>query len=216
MPWWWMWGRGKWPWCRFAMPLNACHCHAERSEASRYTALRFHGSSGASLNITFVRSAPSRSASKSAAPSPPRHISHHQQGEKERAAFAGSSFDPDPPAMQLDQRTRSPYYRLTIVTRNVIIHCMIRSFRDRDTERLFARQAAPRLPTTIIRVAQRKLAMLDAASQLADLRVPPGNHLEQLTGNRVGQYSIRINDQWRICFQWRDGNAYEVEIVDYH
>jgi proteic killer suppression protein len=93
---------------------------------------------------------------------------------------------------------------------------MIKSFRDRDTERLFARQAALRLPPTIQRVAQRKLAMLDAADQLADLRVPPGNRLEQLTGDRIGQHSIRINDQWRIGFQWRDGNAYDVEIVDYH
>ena len=93
---------------------------------------------------------------------------------------------------------------------------MIKSFRDRDTERLFARRAAPRLPPTIHRVAQRKLAMLDAADQLADLRVPPGNRLEQLTGTRLGQHSIRINDQWRICFQWRNGNAYDVEIVDYH
>lgn len=93
---------------------------------------------------------------------------------------------------------------------------MIRSFRDRDTERLFARQTASRLPPTIQRVAQRKLAVLDAASQLADLRVPPGNHLEQLTGDRVGQHSIRINNQWRICFRWHDGNAYDVEIVDYH
>ena len=93
---------------------------------------------------------------------------------------------------------------------------MIRSFRDRDTERLFARQATPRLPPKIHRVAQRKLAMLDAANQLADLRVPPGNRLEQLTGDRLGQHSIRINDQWRICFRWHDDNAYDVEIVDYH
>jgi proteic killer suppression protein len=93
---------------------------------------------------------------------------------------------------------------------------MIQSFRDRDTERLFARQPAPRLPSTIQRVALRKLVMLDAAERLDDLRVPPGNRLEQLTGDRAGQHSIRINDQWRICFEWRDGNAYLVEIVDYH
>jgi toxin HigB-1 len=93
---------------------------------------------------------------------------------------------------------------------------MIQSFRDRDTERLFARQQAPSIPSTIQRVALRKLVMLDAAEQLTDLRVPPGNRLEQLAGDRAGQYSIRINDQWRICFVWRDGNAYHVEIVDYH
>lgn len=108
-----------------------------------------------------------------------------------------------------------------IITLDVIIARryyarMIKSFRDRQTERLFARQAAPRLPSTIQRIAQRKLALLDAADQLADLRIPPGNRLEQLAGDRAGQYSIRINDQWRICFQWHDGDAYEVEIVDYH
>ena len=66
------------------------------------------------------------------------------------------------------------------------------------------------------RVALRKLRMLDAAAELGDLRVPPGNRLEKLAGNRAGQHSIRINDQWRICFRWRDGDAYEVEIADYH
>ena len=93
---------------------------------------------------------------------------------------------------------------------------MIRSFRDRDTERLFTRRTAPHLPSAIQRVAQRKLVILDAASQIADLRVPPGNRLEQLTGDRSGQHSIRINDQWRICFRWHNNDAYDVEIVDYH
>ena len=93
---------------------------------------------------------------------------------------------------------------------------MIKSFRDKETERLFSRHFSRRFPTNLHRFAWKKLAMLDAAEQLDDIRVPPGNHLEKLSGNRVGQYSIRINDQWRICFRWREGNAYDVEITDYH
>ena len=93
---------------------------------------------------------------------------------------------------------------------------MIRSFRDRETARLFERQPARRLPPDIQRVALRKLRQLDAAVDLADLRVPPGNRLERLVGNRAGQYSIRINDQWRICFRWQAGDAYDVAIADYH
>ncbi|MFH1086608.1 MAG: type II toxin-antitoxin system RelE/ParE family toxin, partial [Chloroflexota bacterium] len=90
---------------------------------------------------------------------------------------------------------------------------MIKSFRDRETERLFGRAFSRRFPPALHRVAWRKLAMLDAAEQLHDLRVAPGNRLEQLSGDREGTYSIRINDQWRICFQWRSGDAYEVEIA---
>jgi toxin HigB-1 len=93
---------------------------------------------------------------------------------------------------------------------------MIQSFRDRDTERLYHRRPVRKVPTDVQRVALRKLRMLDAAETLADLRVPPGNRLEKLRGDRAGQYSIRINDQWRICFRWEHGNAYSVEIVDYH
>lgn len=93
---------------------------------------------------------------------------------------------------------------------------MIRGFRDRDTETLFRRGRPRRLPPTVLRAAQRKLAMLNAATDLADLRVPPGNRLEKLTGDRKGEYSIRINDQWRICFTWREGDAHDVEITDYH
>lgn len=92
---------------------------------------------------------------------------------------------------------------------------MIRSFRSAETGRLFRRERARRF-RAIERPAQRKLAMLDAADTLVALRVPPGNRLERLSGEREGQFSIRINDQWRICFQWRDGHAYEVEIVNYH
>ena len=93
---------------------------------------------------------------------------------------------------------------------------MIRSFRDGDTERLFKRQPCRRLPTNLQRIALRKLVLLDAATSLLDLRIPPANHLEKLLGKRAGQHSIRINDQWRICFRFTDGDAHDVEIVDYH
>jgi proteic killer suppression protein len=96
------------------------------------------------------------------------------------------------------------------------ILAMIRSFRCRDTEKIFQREHARKLPHNIERVAVRKLWMIDAAPDLNSLRAPPGNRLEALSGNRLGQHSIRINDQWRICFRWHDGNAYDVEIVDYH
>lgn len=93
---------------------------------------------------------------------------------------------------------------------------MIRSFRDRDTERLFHRELVRRWGPDVQRVALRKLRMLDAATSIDDLRVPPGNRLEKLRGDQAGQWSIRVNDQWRLCFQWREGEAYEVELVDYH
>ena len=93
---------------------------------------------------------------------------------------------------------------------------MIRSFRDRETERVFRREPRTKLDRAVYRVALRKLLLLDAAECLEDLRVPPGNRLEKLRGNRAGQYSIRVNDQWRVCFRWIDGNAIDVEIVDYH
>ena len=92
---------------------------------------------------------------------------------------------------------------------------MIKSFRSRDTEQLHKREPVKRFKS-IERVALRKLRQLDAATQLRDLTAPPGNRLEALRGNRKGQHSIRINDQWRICFIWRSGDAYEVEITDYH
>lgn len=92
---------------------------------------------------------------------------------------------------------------------------MIKSFRDRDTEALFNDFAVRRFQN-IERQARRKLLYLHRAVTLNDLRQPPGNHMEALKGNRVGQHSIRINDQWRVCFRWEDGHAYDVEIVDYH
>ncbi len=93
---------------------------------------------------------------------------------------------------------------------------MIKGFRSKETEKLFLRQRSPRLSALVHRVALRKLLLLDAAERLEDLRIPPGNRLEKLSGNREGQHSIRINDQWRICFRWSRGDVYEVEIVDYH
>jgi proteic killer suppression protein len=93
---------------------------------------------------------------------------------------------------------------------------MIKSFHGNDTERLFERQYSSIFPSEIRRVALKKLMYLDAADRLEDLKVPPGNRLEKLSGTRRTQYSIRINDQWRICFRWHQGDAYDVEITDYH
>lgn len=92
---------------------------------------------------------------------------------------------------------------------------MIRSFRDAATKALFNDEDVPRF-RAIERVARRKLLYLHQAKRLEDLRVPPGNRLEALRGDRKGSYSIRVNDQWRICFRWKDGDAHDVEIVDYH
>ena len=93
---------------------------------------------------------------------------------------------------------------------------MIKSFKCRETEGLYHGRVSRRLPRDIQSTAVRKLEMLGAAGQLGSLRLPPSNRLEKLKGNRAGQHSIRINDQWRICFVWKSGDAYEVEIVDYH
>ena len=93
---------------------------------------------------------------------------------------------------------------------------MIRNFADREAERVWSGAASRRLPADIQSVARRKLRMLNNAATLEDLRIPPANRLEALKGNRRGQHSIRINDQWRICFHWTDGDAHDVEIVDYH
>lgn len=93
---------------------------------------------------------------------------------------------------------------------------MIRSFASKETERLFRRQRSKKLPHDIQRRARSKLEILAAAESIEDLRLPPSNHLEKLSGSRAGQYSIRINNQWRLCFEWLDGDAYDVEIVDYH
>ncbi|MFC0450425.1 type II toxin-antitoxin system RelE/ParE family toxin [Rhodococcus jostii] len=93
---------------------------------------------------------------------------------------------------------------------------MIESFGDKETERVFHRQFSSMLPQDIQRAARRRLLLIDAATDVNDLRVPPGNRLEKLSGDRLGQYSVRINDQYRICFNWRATAAYDVEITDYH
>jgi toxin HigB-1 len=93
---------------------------------------------------------------------------------------------------------------------------VIRNFKDEEAKKIFERQRSRRLPPDIQQVALRKLRMLNQAQTLQDLRVPPANRLERLSGDRAGQYSIRINNQWRICFEWQDGDALRVEIVDYH
>ncbi|MDQ5908610.1 MAG: toxin HigB [Pseudomonadota bacterium] len=93
---------------------------------------------------------------------------------------------------------------------------MIHSFRCKETEKLFHGRFSAKLPQTIQRSAVKKLNILHAAHTLDDLRIPPANRLEALQGDRIGQHSIRINDQWRICFVWNQGQAEQVEIVDYH
>ena len=93
---------------------------------------------------------------------------------------------------------------------------MISSFKCKETRKLFHGQFSRKLPRNIQRIAARKLEQLNAATVLDTLRIPPENRLELLSGDRQGQHSIRINAQWRLCFIWRDGNAFDVEIVDYH
>jgi addiction module HigA family antidote len=93
---------------------------------------------------------------------------------------------------------------------------VIRSFKDAETEKIYHRERSRKLPADIQQVALRKLRMINNAINLNDLRVPPANRLEKLAGNRQGQHSIRINDQWRICFEWRSSDAFNVEITDYH
>ncbi len=93
---------------------------------------------------------------------------------------------------------------------------MIKDFVCKETEKIFNRRISLKLPRDIQKTARRKLEILEGAEVLVDLRIPPNNHLEKLSKDRKGQYSIRINDQWRICFEWSGGDAYNVEIVDYH
>ena len=93
---------------------------------------------------------------------------------------------------------------------------MIKSFKCKETKKIFGRSFSKKLPQNIQLNARNKLVLIDAATEVTDLKVPPGNHLEELKDDRKGQHSIRINDQWRICFVWKGGDAYDVEIVDYH
>ena len=93
---------------------------------------------------------------------------------------------------------------------------MIKSFSSKETEKIWRGEISTKLPTDIQRKARMKLRIINNSISLNDLKTPPGNQLEPLKGDRIGQYSIRINKQWRICFEWNEGNAYKVEIVDYH
>ena len=92
---------------------------------------------------------------------------------------------------------------------------VIRSFKDRETKKVFERQFSKKFPQDIQESAYRKLAMIYSANKLSDLRAPPGNHLEKLKGDRAGQHSIKINDQWRVCFEWHEDGAYKVEVLDF-
>ena len=120
------------------------------------------------------------------------------------------------------QKNRAPLKSsVRCITVDVLRHAlysrpMIKSFADAETERVFRREFSKKLPGDIQSVALRKLHMLNNAHAVNDLRIPPANRLEKLTGNRQGRHSIRINDQWHVCFVWQDGDAYDVEIVDYH
>ncbi|PIR12840.1 plasmid maintenance system killer [Candidatus Falkowbacteria bacterium CG11_big_fil_rev_8_21_14_0_20_39_10] len=93
---------------------------------------------------------------------------------------------------------------------------MIKSFKCREAQKIYNREYSRKLPQKIQKTAIRKLWMINAAASLSDLRLPPANCLEPLKGGRKGQYSIRVNDQWRICFKWAEGDAYNIEIIDYH
>ena len=93
---------------------------------------------------------------------------------------------------------------------------MIKSFKCRETQKIFHREYSTKFPHEIQKTALRKLWMLDAATRIADLRIPPANRLEALKGRQKGKYSIRINDQWRVCFEWHDNDAFNAEIIDYH
>jgi len=93
---------------------------------------------------------------------------------------------------------------------------VIKSFKDDETEKIYHRQRSRKLPADIQQVALRKLRMINNSISINDLRIPPANHLEKLSGSRAGQWSIRINDQWRICFRWEGSDADDVEITDYH
>ena len=93
---------------------------------------------------------------------------------------------------------------------------MIKSFKEAEARKIYQRERSRKLPADIQQVALRKLRMINNAININDLRVPPANRLEKLVGDREGQYSIRINDQWRICFEWKSGDAFNVEITDYH
>lgn len=118
--------------------------------------------------------------------------------------------------LRILKRTVSRYKAVDATYRVVVRFVVIKSFADKRTAAIFAGYAVRDLPSQIQRRARAKLIAIDAAQRLDDLRAPPGNRLEALRNDRQGQHSVRINEQWRICFVWRDGEAWDVEIVDYH
>jgi proteic killer suppression protein len=124
---------------------------------------------------------------------------------------SGSKIQPSRALTCVRQRYLSHFLALDA---NII--CMIRTFKCKETENIFRRRRSSKLPADIQRIIMRKLTALNAAPSINTLRVPPVNRLEALGGDREGQHSIRINNQWRICFRWHEGNAYDVEIADYH
>jgi len=107
-------------------------------------------------------------------------------------------------------------FTLTVVNKLFILSFMIKSFADSETERFYTTGKTRRFPPDVLKRAIKRLTQLDAATLIDDLRMPPSNRLEALTGDRTGKWSIRINDQWRLCFRFNNGEAYDVEIVDYH
>jgi len=113
-------------------------------------------------------------------------------------------------------RTKTHIYKLDLINGFRYYLSVIKSFASKETEQLWQRNRPKHIPSNLHKIALRKLYILDAAMDINDLRVPPGNRLEKLKGRRKDQHSIRINDQWRICFLWMQGNAYDVEIIDYH
>jgi toxin HigB-1 len=137
-----------------------------------------------------------------------------QYRPRQRCALAGDGAELT--AATTACRQRSPLVTCCVNNVSRYHDCVLRSFRDKDTEAIWHRQRSRRLDGPVQRIAWRKLAMLDAAETLTDLLIPPGNRLEKLTGDRAGQHSIRINQQWRICFTWSDAGPEHVEIVDYH
>lgn len=139
----------------------------------------------------------------------PRNISTHLH-------FPALSLQSGPPYGSTRRRRDAGTDRIDTSNATRYYPAVIRSFGDRDTRRLFAREPVTRWGPDLQRAALRKLRMLDAAIRADDLRVPPGNRLERLGGDRTGQWSIRINDQWRVCFRWSDGDAHDVAVVDYH
>jgi toxin HigB-1 len=126
----------------------------------------------------------------------------------------GWSLGKDAPFLPVKRQSRKP--RLEPIPITLYVMIVILSFADRETERIWAARRSRRFPSDLQDAALRKLRLLNVSGRLEDLRIPPGNRLEALKGDRKGQHAIRINDQWRICFRWVDGGAEDVEIVDYH